>query len=139
MNVLAESSAVLTWLLDEPRAPEIATILAGAGEIVTSCLTLIECERALQRLQIMGSPTQDLVQRRTRLLAASQGWIRVELTEECQRIARGNFPVEPIRTLDALHMATAINVRDWMGPIHLLSLDQRIRDNGQALNFPLLP
>lgn len=42
---------------------------------------------------------------------------------------QGDFPLEPIRTLDALYLATAVVAQGWVGPIQILSLEQRIRDN----------
>jgi hypothetical protein len=53
--------------------------------------------------------------------------------------ARRRFPVEPVRTLDALHLASALAARAAIPGLDLLSLDQRVRDNGAALGFDLLP
>ncbi len=47
MNLYAESSAVLAWLLDEPTAPGVRRLLGEAEVIVASDLTLIECDRVL--------------------------------------------------------------------------------------------
>ena len=49
LNLYAESSAVLCWLLDEPRAPEVREALASAELVLASSLTLIECDRVLIR------------------------------------------------------------------------------------------
>ena len=57
---------------------------------------------------------------------------------ECAR-ARGSFPVEPVRALDALHLATAVILREKLGPIAMLSFVQRIRDNAPLLGLELLP
>jgi uncharacterized protein with PIN domain len=44
VNLYAESSAVLAWLLDEPTAPSIRAALAGAEMVLASDLTLLECD-----------------------------------------------------------------------------------------------
>jgi uncharacterized protein with PIN domain len=49
VNLYAESSAVLAWLLDEPTAPAVRRLLGEAEVIVASDLTLIECDRVLLR------------------------------------------------------------------------------------------
>ncbi|MGH7266990.1 MAG: hypothetical protein ACREMB_19385, partial [Candidatus Rokuibacteriota bacterium] len=53
--------------------------------------------------------------------------------------ARRPFPREPVRTLDALHLATALAARIAVGGLALVSLDQRIRTAGRELGFELLP
>ncbi|MFZ1816286.1 MAG: hypothetical protein WAU16_17880, partial [Rhizobiaceae bacterium] len=58
---------------------------------------------------------------------ASASWISVEITPASQQIAREAFPIEPLRTLDALHVASAILAREWVAELQVLSLDQRVR------------
>ncbi len=53
--------------------------------------------------------------------------------------ARRPFAAEPIRTLDALHLAGALVARVAFAGLVLLSLDRRIRTAAQELAFPLLP
>lgn len=53
--------------------------------------------------------------------------------------ARRPFPVEPIRTLDALHLASALVARSAEAGLMLLTLDQRVRENAQRLGFETLP
>jgi len=47
--------------------------------------------------------------------------------------------VEPLRTLDALHVASVLAARSAIPNIALLSLDGRVRENGVALGFDVLP
>ena len=58
MKLYAESSAVLAWLLDEPTAPAIRQMLGDAEIIVASDLTLIECDRVLQRAVTLKEMTE---------------------------------------------------------------------------------
>ncbi len=59
--------------------------------------------------------------------------------EEISDRARTPFPEEPVRTLDAIHLATAVVSRKLVPEIRLLSLDERIRSCGRALGFEVLP
>ena len=53
--------------------------------------------------------------------------------------SRGAFPREPIRSLDAIHLATALVIRDVRPDLSVLSLDQRLRENAVALGFEVVP
>jgi hypothetical protein len=66
-------------------------------------------------------------------------WSMVELGKVVLERARRGFPSEPIRTLDALHVASALTARLAVPDLALLSLDPRVRGNGTALGFEILP
>lgn len=63
----------------------------------------------------------------------------VRVDAEIVERARRPFPLEPIRTLDAIHSATALVARSAVLGIALLSLDDRVRRCGRQLGFELLP
>ncbi len=140
MTLYAESSAVLAWLLDEPRAEEVLAALAGAETIVASDLTLIECERTLIGAAARGLLSEGgATDRRAELSRVATHWNLLAVTEEVVERARRPFPTEPIRTLDALHLASALFARTADPEVELLSLDRRIRDCGRLLGFRLVP
>jgi len=140
MNLYAESSAVLAWILRETTAPHLQKILDGANLVIASDLTLVECERILMRAQICGDLSEpEALARRLLLERASTDWMLLKLGREIIERARRRLPVEPVRTLDALHLATALTAQLAVSDLALLSLDQRVRDNGAALGFDVLP
>jgi len=53
--------------------------------------------------------------------------------------ARRPFPVEPVRTLDAIHLASALLASARVADLGLLSLDERVRAAGRALGLPVVP
>jgi hypothetical protein len=53
--------------------------------------------------------------------------------------ARHRFPEEPVRALDAIHLASALAGRSGVAGLQLLSLDDRIRSAGEQLGFRLQP
>jgi uncharacterized protein with PIN domain len=106
VNLYAESSAVLAWLLDEAAAGEVRRYLAAAEIIVGSDLTLIECDRVLFRAVTMNELTEaEAADRRAHLVAAAAHWQVLRIAPEIVERARQPFPGEPIRTLDAIHLA----------------------------------
>jgi uncharacterized protein with PIN domain len=138
--VYAESSAVLAWLLGEPAAVAVRQVLAGAERVVASTLTPLECARALARGVTLGTLDHDAARDAGRLLAhATQGWALLEMTGSPVNRAARAFPVEPVRTLDALHLSAALEFHGALGAITMLSLDERIRDNAGALGMETGP
>lgn len=140
MTVYAESSAVLAWLLGEEAAPRVRRALAAADIVVASDLTLIECDRVLIRALVLGHITEgDAADRRAHLNAAATHWNVLRIGPEIVDRARQPFPGEPIRTLDALHLASALAARSAVAGVELLSLDDRIRTVASGLGFRLQP
>jgi predicted nucleic acid-binding protein len=140
MNLYAESSAVLAWLFNERPAEGIEAALDEAEIIVASDLTLVECDRALIRAYTTGSLSElEVARRRTMFESVSAHWTQLKIDREILDRARRRFPVEPVRTLDALHLASSLAARSVVSDLSLLSLDQRVRDNGAALGFDILP
>lgn len=138
MIVYAESSAVLAWLLGEPTAPAVRETLRRAERVVASTLTPLECARALARGVALGTLDRDAARAAERLLTgAARGWALLELTGPPVERAARRFPHEPVRTLDALHLATALEFQAALGTLTVLSLDARIRENAAALGMAL--
>ena len=54
-------------------------------------------------------------------------------------LARTEIPAEPVRTLDAIHIASVLTLRDALGDLRVLSLDKRMRTCVSALGVRVLP
>jgi predicted nucleic acid-binding protein len=140
VSLYAESSAVLAWLLDEPASTVVRQTLADTEIVLASDLTLIECERALHRAAALGELTEaEAADRRAYLATAAMHWHVLRIGPEVVDRARQPFPGDPIRTLDAIHLASAIVARSAVAGLALLSLDDRIRSVGKRLGLTLLP
>ncbi|HYO44024.1 MAG TPA: type II toxin-antitoxin system VapC family toxin [Candidatus Limnocylindrales bacterium] len=140
MTVYVESSAIVTWLLDQPGAAEVEAVLSAAGDVISSELTLIECDRALHRLRAVTRPgSVNIESMRARLAVAAAAWALEPVTGRVVDRARSPFPDDTIRSLDAIHVATAVVVGASLGKLDVLSLDERIRSNAVALGFRVLP
>jgi len=136
----AESSAVLAWLLGEPRAGEMRDALGSADMVITSDLTLVECDRVLIRAAHLGELTEaDAAARRAELQVGAAHWTVLRLGADIIDRARQRFAGEPVRTLDALHLASAVAAGAAVSDLAVLSLDDRIRTNARALGFAVVP
>ncbi len=139
-TLYAESSAILNLLLGEPGSDRVADALGKAGRVVVSELTLAETHRTLLRARAVGKLTDaELDQARADLEHAGLGWSLQRLDAETYLRLRRPFPAEPIRTLDALHLAGALAAKREVPELRLLSLDARIRDNARELGFAVEP
>lgn len=140
MNLYAESSAVLAWLLGEPSANAVRDALRRAELVAASDLTLVECDRVLIRAVTTGEIDEAAAADRRALLNSASGhWQLWRVSLEITERARRPFPTEPIRTLDAIHLASALAAKSAIPGVQVLSLDERIRRAAKNLGFSLQP
>jgi len=140
VNLYAESSAVLAWLLDEPTAPAVRQLLGDAAIIIASDLTLIECDRVLRRAAALKELTEaEAADRRAHLVSAAARWHVLRIAGEIVDRARQPFPGDPIRTLDAIHLASLLVARSAVVGLRLLSLDERVRQAANGLGVEVEP
>lgn len=135
-SLYLETSAVLAWLLGQTHADDVRARVDAAEVVVTSSLTIAESERAVVRAEserlIRAADGQRL---RGLLQRASSGWMRMTVSEEILERAGRPFPVEPVRTLDAIHLATALAFTRVFSDLRLLSFDRRLLENARALGL----
>ncbi|HVQ77216.1 MAG TPA: type II toxin-antitoxin system VapC family toxin [Candidatus Binatia bacterium] len=138
--VYVESSAILSWLLGEPSGPAARDVLAAAEAIVASDLTLLECDRALIRGVATGEVAPAEAGRaRTLLNRAARHWNLLRIDGEVVARARKPFPIEPLRALDAIHLASALIVAADVPEFSLLTFDQRIRETAREMGLTITP
>jgi len=131
---------VLAWLVGEEAGYRVREVLRRAALVTASDLALLECDRVLIRAVTLGEIDEaTAADRRVLLNAAAAHWHLWRVSSEIVDRARRPFPVEPVRTLDAIHLASALAVRSAVPGIELLSLDDRIRQSGKQLGFRLQP
>ena len=129
-----ESSALLAGLLEQDA--DVIAALRADGERVTSALTFAEAHRAIVRARVAGGlkPSEERAaifalqtfERRCTVIAVSD----TVLTR-----AGRPFPAEPVRTLDAIHLATAELLGEPPQLTTILTRDERVRENAKALGY----
>ncbi len=136
----AESSAVLRWLLGATDGEVIAAALGGADRVVTSALTTAEVGRTLRRL-VATDELQPGERDRAwvRFIAAAAHWSVYAVTDSVLSRAAESFPAEPIRTLDAVHLATAAQYSVEVEALRVVSVDDRLRQNASGLGLGVAP
>ena len=140
MTLYAETSAVLRWLFNEPLGDTAFEALQGARKVVCARLTLIECRRAARRAVVEAHlPEAHLGDLLVVLGQAAARWAVLELSPDVAERAGARFPLEPVRTLDAIHLASMVVLRESLPDLTALSMDERVRRNALALGFDVIP
>ena len=129
-----ESSALVAWTLEQDR--EVRRELAAAGRLVTSSLTFAETRRAIlraRRADRIGTEEERVcllgvavVERRSHVLPVSG--------EVLERAGRP-FAREPVRTLDAIHLASVELLGEPPQLVTVITRDRRIAENARALGY----
>lgn len=132
--IYIESSGLLAAIL-EKEASAIRSV-RSASRPITSALTLTEANRAILGGRISGRLTAE---REREALVALQTFEQrctiLMISDDVLLRAGRPYPAEPIRTLDAIHLAT---VQELGGPPQLVTMvtrDARIRENAIALGY----
>ncbi len=129
-----ESSALLAALLEGDSS--VMRAIRATGRRVTSALTFAEANRAVIRARVAGRLTsieeQDAIHglqtfaRRCEIIAVS---------DEVLIRAGRPFPIEPVRALDAIHVASVELLGESPQSVVFVTRDKRVADNVRALGY----
>ena len=129
-----DTSVVLRAVIERGTTPEIEARIAAAPVLVTSRLALVEASRALLRLRQQAAATEARLADARRELEAL--WSRCEVWELIPAVcdlAAHVSPDRPLRTLDALHLATFLLARQRIEGLALSTVDGRLREAASSV------
>ena len=137
MTILyVETSALLTWLFNEPDSNEVIDTINHTDLIVTSELLRIETVRAVKRLCNEELITSEQMKSLLGIFDAHmQSWFKMSIDETVVAGSLKDFPAEPVRTLDAVHLATALEYKKLYPELKMLTKDKSILQNTEALGL----
>ena len=121
-----DASAVIKLVITEAESRALRAFLADQPRRAASRLVGVEAARALSRLGISGG--QEL----TDVLAHLD---QIDVTEDVLREA-SRLPPPSLRTLDAIHLATALALRPDLEA--LVTYDRRLADAATAAGLPVV-
>jgi predicted nucleic acid-binding protein len=129
-----DTSAVVAALAEGDEEADASLVADGA--CIGSVLTFLESSRALARARrdgrISAERERDL-QRALELLETRMDVVTIDAPILAR--ARRPFPIEPVRTLDAIHLATAESLELHPSFLTFVTRDKRLRENAQALGY----
>lgn len=136
MTLYVETSAILAWLFGDPQGKTAKRPIDAADRVASSVVTGLEAERAVVRAEATGLVTPAEAQRLRGLLVRTfRQWSLLGIDAAVLRRAGERFPVEPVRTLDAIHLASAIELLAPCPDLGVLSFGARIRNNLEPLGL----
>lgn len=110
--------------------------IRGEGVRVASALTFAETRRTLTAARHSGRLSSD--EHQSRLLWLRRFERRCEVvavtTSVLTRLGRP-FAVEPVRTLDAIHLATIESIEEDPAVVTIVTRDRRIAENARAMGY----
>jgi predicted nucleic acid-binding protein len=137
MTPYLETSAVLRWLFAEQDADVVISAIEKSKNVVSSALTVCETQRAIVRAEAQGLIKPAEAQRLAGMLISAQmQWHILSIAASVLERAGGRFPTEPLRTLDAIHLASALELLQAFPDMRVLSFDDRIVSNLEPLGIP---
>jgi len=123
--IYLDASALVKIVVAEPESGALLAFLRSRPDRMSSALSLTEVPRALRRAHFDGA-----VRRRAQRVLA-----RLALVDVDRRILSAAAALEPsaLRTLDAIHLATALVVREDLDG--LVTYDRRLAAAAERLDL----
>jgi len=128
LPVYIDSSALLKLVLSEPESPALAQALSQWPDRVSSVLLPIECRRIVLRA---GNPAE-VVERLEQELG---GVTLIRLEEPVWKLA-GTIGPPRLRSLDAIHLASALSIGDY--PEAFVTYDERLAEAAREAGLNVL-
>jgi predicted nucleic acid-binding protein len=133
--VYLDTSVVLRAVLERGLSPDEEGRIGEARFLTTSRLAHVESARALLRLRteqrLSEAALADVAREIDSLWARCTIW---EMTPGICDLAAQVAPLRPLRTLDAVHLATYLTARRRLGAdISLLTVDRRLAEAAAAI------
>lgn len=122
--IYLDTSAFLKLVRDEAESPAMGQYIGDREDLVSSALLIVEARRGMLRKNPRKLPEVDVVLGRVDTVEMSAA-----ILEDASRL-----PDPPLRSLDAIHLATAMLLRQDLDV--LLTYDDRLAEAARALGIP---
>jgi predicted nucleic acid-binding protein len=126
--VYLDSSAILKLVISEPETAALIDLLERHPDRVSSALARVEVLRAMRRARGTAAEL-----RRAEAVLSRIALLRID--EDIIATA-ARLPPYEIRSLDAIHIASALSIRDELSG--LVSYDRRLTAAAEKLRIPVL-
>ena len=138
-----DSSVILSELLEEKIHPLLIELWNGAEERLSSSLLKIECVVAIRRAALLQGVAADDVWARERMDLLS-GFLDAlnfkAIDRSIEELIRLTPALADCRTLDAIHVATALHFKPYVeGPLEIVTLDRRMKQLAEKMGFQVQP
>ena len=136
-----DSSVILSALLEEKDTAD--ELWVGSDRRLSSALLRIECVVAIRRAAIQRAVAPEDSWARERLDAPARFLEAMSfkaIDGSIEEVIRLNPALAGCRTLDAIHVATALHFKPYVeGSLEIVTLDRRMRQLAGKLGFQVQP
>jgi predicted nucleic acid-binding protein len=131
-----DSSVLLRFILDQPEP--LSDLLHADGK-VTSLLAELECLRAVESARVRGQlDTEEYADRRRIVYAQLRRMRRLPVTPSVLRRAGESYPL-PVKSLDAIHLASALTLREREDrDLVFATHDRQLGRLAAVMDFPVI-
>ena len=130
--VYIDTSALVKLVVREAESDALEQTLAELGELATSAITSIELARAVARARADATA---VVADDYTILALLAALAEIPLDVEVRSAAASLTPIE-LRTLDAIHLASALTLGDDLAAV--IAYDKRMQDAARSRTISVL-
>jgi len=135
VNVYVDSSVVLRIILGEPQPLREWRRIDRA---ISSQLVRLECLRTIDRAGLRATlDDREVAARRGALLEVLDGFDMVPIDAAVLQRAADPFPTT-LGSLDAIHLASAVRIRDQVPHLRLATHDEELATAARAVGFAVL-
>ncbi len=129
-----ETSALLAAVIENDK--DAAASLAADGVLVASALTIAEARRAIVVGRVTGRFGADAERKLVAALNECEGRCdTIVITPDILSRLGRPFSVEPVRALDAIHLASIESLDEDPQNVVVVTRDKRIEANARAMGF----
>lgn len=141
MILCLDTSALVKLYVREAGSAQVRTWLARASAVATSVVAYAETRSAFARLHREGlAGDKRHLDRIAGLNADWESFVRIDLTASVLRLAGETAETYAVRGFDAIHLASALWLRDQMDvPFAFAAFDQRLLDGAARAGLSVLP
>lgn len=136
MITYLDSSVVLRIVLGDPEP------LPGWKEIehaISSGLLRVECQRTLERMRLAEKKPEDVIAIRKKTVDELMSAVDLFDVTNGILLRAGESFIAALKTLDAIHLATALAIRDERKEsVAFATHDKQLGRAASALDFPVL-
>jgi len=135
-----DTSALVPLLVREDRSADVRAVLRADSDVLTAAITSLEVTSALWRRRHAGILPLVDQERAERIFAqASTRWSEIAQSPEVMEGALRLLARHPLRSLDALQLASALIVAPAPALLPFVVLDKKLAAAARAEGFPVLP
>ena len=135
-----DTSALVPLLVSEKRSGDVLAVLHADSDVVTAAIAPLEVSSALWRRRHGGTlPLADHDNAEQWFAFISQRWSEVAQSTAVLDRATRLVARHSLRSLDALQLASALEIAPANGALPFVTLDKRLASAARVEGFPVLP